>query len=215
MSEGLPIIIDNSIYRHRRPIAGPAPHFMEPVMPDPTQRLRNEHEVILRALDILATAATIQNGPTAGQVAALGQLCEFFGEYADRRHHLKEEDILFPALAESGLPLDNGPIAVMLHEHNEGRGLVENLRRLLPELPGNPSAWTRFSSDARAFITLLRGHIYKENNVLFYMAAQILSPDDAARVEADFAARDAEIRAQDPVRDFVAILDTCAKAFQR
>src|SRR5680860_1354935 len=52
---------------------------------------------------------------------------DFIREYADRSHHAKEEDLLFPAMGEAGFPPEGGPVAVMLDEHDEGRAYVTSM----------------------------------------------------------------------------------------
>ena len=47
-------------------------------------------------------------------------------EFADEYNHRKEEGALFPALEEAGLP-PQGPVAVMLYEHSEGRKLLKQI----------------------------------------------------------------------------------------
>lgn len=41
---------------------------------------------------------------------------------------------------------------------------------------------TKFATTAKEFIPLLRQHIFKENNILFHMAANVLSAADDAAV---------------------------------
>ena len=51
-------------------------------------------------------------------------ILEFLRVFVDKCHHGKEEDLLFPALIAGGVPKE-GPIAVMLHEHEMGRRYVK------------------------------------------------------------------------------------------
>ena len=47
--------------------------------------------------------------------------------YADGFHHAKEEKILFPALEVKGFSPHQGPVAVMLSEHIQGRNFVKGM----------------------------------------------------------------------------------------
>jgi hemerythrin-like domain-containing protein len=61
-----------------------------------TKDLIAEHNAVLVALQILEK---IEDGLAAGAAAApehLDQRIDFFGWFVDRRHHAKEEDVLFP-----------------------------------------------------------------------------------------------------------------------
>jgi hemerythrin-like domain-containing protein len=72
-------------------------------------------------------ARRIKSGATVTSETLSG-LLEFFQIFADRCHHGKEEDCLFPLLERKGLPREGGPIGVMLHEHGQGRELIQKMR---------------------------------------------------------------------------------------
>jgi hemerythrin-like domain-containing protein len=168
----------------------------------PIETLRAEHLLILRALDVLeATARQIAEGrqiPT-GQVA---KLIEVFRGFADHLHHVAEEELLFPALERAGMPRP-GPIAVMLHEHEQGRRRMSEIERTLPQL-GPP-----FAVAAAGFLDLLRRHITKENEVLFPMAERLLAqrPALAEEVARGFAERDKRLEATGIKRRFVSWIE--------
>ena len=99
----------------------------------------------------------------------LENIVEFFKVFADKCHHGKEEDILFPALEEYGIP--NGPIGVMLSEHIVGRHNVKGMSNAIVDYKeGKDPAPKEFVRYARNYIALLTEHIDKENNILFKMA---------------------------------------------
>src|SRR3970282_658833 len=82
----------------------------------PTGVLREEHEVILRALTVLERVGRdLAAGKSVAQETN-AWLASFFRPFADRCHHAKEEAHLFPAMAEHGIPKEGGPIGVMLQE---------------------------------------------------------------------------------------------------
>jgi len=65
-----------------------------------TQILRNEHDAILSMLDATEEAARQLGAGEAVEPRVLDGLLEFFRLFADRCHHGKEEDLLFPKLEE-------------------------------------------------------------------------------------------------------------------
>lgn len=135
----------------------------------PTATLRHEHEVILRALTILERlGADLETGEPADR-EALGWLIDFFRTFADRCHHGKEEQHLFPALERRGVPRDGGPLGVMLREHEEGRAFLR-------AMAGGDDR--QVAEAIRGYATLLRAHIDKENHVLFPMAEQVLVEEE-------------------------------------
>lgn len=137
----------------------------------PTEILRNEHTLILRALDLLAIAADRLELGAVVPDASWSKLLAWLGVFADQNHHDKEECGLFPAMIEAGVPPGpGGPIGVMLEEHRRGRELVQAMAA------GDPM---RRAESARCYVDLLRAHIEKENGVLFPLAEAVI--DDAAQ----------------------------------
>lgn len=87
--------------------------------------------------------------------------------------------MLFPVLEKRGVPREGGPIGVMLDEHEVGRRLAAQMKRAVEAYAaGDPAAGQQFLQPARRYIELLTQNIFKEENVLFPMAEQVL---DAAQ----------------------------------
>lgn len=146
-----------------------------------TAELRHEHDVILRALAVLERAAA--RLATGGPVdeTALAELVDLCRTFADKCHHGKEEDTLFPMLRAKGV---GTPLAVFLEEHEQGRAHLATLASAAP--PDVRAA------AARRYVGLLRDHIERENGVLFPMADDVLTPDE----HAELARRYAEVERQ-------------------
>lgn len=139
--------------------------------------LMNEHRVIEHGLAVLeAVTERIEQGETV-PAERVAELLDFFRVFADKCHHGKEEGVLFPELEARGIPKEGGPIGVMLFEHDEGRTLQQQMRQALSDLT-NEANRQQFTSAARNYIALLRQHIWKEDNVLFKMAEQVLTGRD-------------------------------------
>ena len=140
-----------------------------------TKQLKAEHEGIKLMLGVVGNICwKIEEGQKP-VVRDLEQIVEFLQVFADKCHHGKEEDILFPALIEAGMPKDSGPIAVMLAEHEQGRGFIRGLADAVRRYgAGEAAAGAAISKNARAYIALLALHIQKENEVLFPMADERL-----------------------------------------
>jgi hemerythrin-like domain-containing protein len=152
---------------------------------DVIETLMNEHRTIERVLDALAAFAEDAQRRGGTEKEELARFVRFFREYADAAHHAKEEDVLFQAMVAHGFPRDGGPVAVMLHEHDQGRALV----RALDVRAGQAAAWSDVERQeivevAHSFSALLHGHIHKEDAVLYPMAEQHLPPAALAEVGA-------------------------------
>ena len=153
----------------------------------PTEELKQEHEGILLMLKILDRVATkIESGEEA-DAAHLEKMVEFLRVFADRCHHGKEEDLLFPAMEKAGIPRERGPIGVMLMEHEEGRGHIRKMADALARnRKGEAAAMKDFARGARQYFDLLTQHIQKENQVLFPMGDRVLSQDVQAKLAEGF-----------------------------
>jgi hemerythrin-like domain-containing protein len=148
------------------------------------ERLKTEHDLIERGLGLLEEAVARLE---AGQPLPEGfppWAARFFQQFADQCHHAKEEDVFFPVLKQRGIPEQGGPIGMMLHEHGLGRDCVGRMRQASQAQPFDARS---FADAARQYIPLLRQHIFKENNVLFRMAEQVMSEADDADVAGRFS----------------------------
>ncbi|BBL70137.1 hemerythrin domain-containing protein [Methylogaea oryzae] len=152
--------------------------------------LEREHALIQQALDLLAGIAAGLEQDHAVERENIAALLAFFRDFADRRHHAKEEETLFPLLEQRGIARVGGPIGVMLHEHEQGRTMVRIMEGLLPELAVPGDGRQQFTRVANAYGNLLRNHIAKENDCLFPMAQTVLTNEDRQTLEAAFAQQD-------------------------
>jgi len=152
-----------------------------------TDDLRTEHRAIERMLAVLEAAAHRLEQGERVRPDVFRQGVDFVRNFADRCHHAKEEENLFPRMEARGVPRDGGPIGVMLFEHDEGRAFVGAIAGAIDayEADGRSAALT-IAENARGYVDLLRGHIMKEDNVLFPMADRVLSPADQTELERRF-----------------------------
>jgi len=142
-----------------------------------TQQLKDEHEGILLMLRILDKIAAKIEAEGNVDPHHLERIVEFLQVFADRCHHGKEEDLLFPEMEKAGIPREKGPIGVMLMEHDQGRAYVRGMAEASSRYKkGDSAASAEYAKSARNYIALLTQHINKENNVLFPMEEKVLSP---------------------------------------
>ena len=140
------------------------------------QELRMEHDAVRLTLKVLdRICQKIELSGKLDDPQDVDHLLEFFTVFVDKCHHGKEEELLFPALVAVGVS-ENGPIVVMLHEHEMGRNHVKAMSTAFAGyMTGSISSSKDVLKNAHGYISLLRDHIEKENNVLFVMADSLLS----------------------------------------
>jgi hemerythrin-like domain-containing protein len=140
-----------------------------------TEILSSEHRVIERVIQALETAANrLQTGQTV-RVEFFLDAADFIKGFADGCHHKKEEGVLFQAMLDHGLPLQNSPVAVMLNEHEQGRAYTRGIRQAAERIQaGDASASSALFENALGYARLLRQHITKEDHVLFPMADKVI-----------------------------------------
>lgn len=162
-------------------------------MERPTDRLMAEHDAIERCLEILEVALSrLESGKDAPK-KAIPQMADFFRTFVDRCHHAKEEEFLFPLFERKGIPVKGGPIGQMLLEHEEGRGLLKAFGAAAERLGAKDSkAAPELIRAGRAFASLLKEHISKENYILYPMGARLLSKEDEAWLFEAFERLEAE-----------------------
>jgi hemerythrin-like domain-containing protein len=140
-----------------------------------TNVLSEEHRVIERVLNTLeAGAGKLESGQAVRPEFFLFAT-DFIKGFADGCHHMKEEGVLFKRMESNGIPVQGGPLGVMLAEHEQGRQYTRALRAAALELQaGDAEASKKIVQNARGYVTLLRQHIYKEDNILFPIADRVI-----------------------------------------
>ncbi len=167
-----------------------------------THVLMQEHRTIEQVLDALEAFAADVTRTRRTEQDELSRFVRFLREYADARHHAKEEDVLFRAMVENGFPSDGGPIPVMLGEHEQGRELVHILAAHAEQAPPwSEEDLASLGEAARGLAGLLRVHIQKEDRILYPMADRHLPEPALDEVNATCRALDARHGApgQDPL----------------
>jgi hemerythrin-like domain-containing protein len=147
----------------------------------------DEHRLIERVFGAMHMAATRISQGEYIRPAFFTNAALFIKNYADGCHHKKEEGILFVVMSPSATPSQAGPVGVMLAEHETGRQFTQEMRAAAEMWEkGDNFAQGAVVQNALGYVALLRQHIYKEDNILFPMADQLLSLVMQKKVAADF-----------------------------
>jgi DUF438 domain-containing protein len=139
-----------------------------------------EHELIERAMAVLKT--NLEELP-AGDQLQIGRALDFLMEFGDKIHNRKEEEFLFPLMQERGIPSQGGPLGVMLMEHQAERQLLQQMAASLAGLgKAAPEVVSKFRREGLEYLKIRAEHIWKENDILYPMARQVMRAGDAEKL---------------------------------
>ncbi len=137
-------------------------------MTTPTQDLYNEHGGIFMMLKIMEEVAHRLDKGQKVEKKDLKRIVTFLKNFADKCHHTKEEDILFPLLFKDRK--NRSIINELLGEHKTGRDYIKGISESVKNYkPGNSDA-VHIALNARGYAELLKNHIKKESAILFPVA---------------------------------------------
>lgn len=136
--------------------------------------MMQEHDKILGFLDeleVLNQTIQKQESPASVDFKRLEHIASHL--VGAEPHHQREEQVLFPELEKRGL---FGPPSVMRMEHEDLRQRKEALKELA--VNGEQMNFKEFKKKldavAKFLILTLRDHIFKENNILYPAALQVI-----------------------------------------
>lgn len=152
--------------------------------------LMTDHETTERVFAAAEKALAEPGGPTPGFVS---NLRAFLVEYVDGCHNVKEERTVFPLLERAGMPIHGGPVGVMLSEHARAKELVQALDAAARAYcAGDRAALGALASAFHSYASLCKDHFWKENDILYPMAAQVLDGSAQAGIPGAIAEVEAE-----------------------
>jgi uncharacterized protein len=155
--------------------------------------LSEDHTTIEKVFAAVEKKLAEPSGPNPAFIA---DAVEFLVGYVEGCHNKKEETHLFPLCEERGIPTDGGPLAVMLAEHEQQKKLITGIEESGKAFAGGDgSALASFTKTFREYATLCKDHYWKENDILYPMAARVMSADDEQAVAEGIAAVEASLGA--------------------
>ncbi len=172
--------------------------------------LVDEHRVLEDGLDALESVIKQTEAGKAPPALKIQQLLDFYADFADERHHRKEEAVLIPNLEQSCggryLCPHSDTLDRMQREHRSGHRLIGAMRDALPKLSKDPKAREAFLEAARTYVTMQREHIKLEEEDLFPEAEAILVGHDTELMAA-YDRRAADAGESRSLREFQEIVD--------
>lgn len=160
----------------------------------PVEMLEAEHRVIQKMVAGMSVLAQQIEGGEPVDVSLLESIVVFLRTFADRCHHGKEENFLFPALIRRGVPTHGCPIGGLTMEHQKGRLMVGELADAIRGyVAGEPPARENLVKGLRALVAFYPNHIWKEDYLLFPLAGKVLTPADQQELTDKFETVEREL----------------------
>jgi uncharacterized protein len=154
----------------------------------PINILIEEHRVMLEKAERLETLVKmLEEACDSVYVGdALTELQTLVKDFQDsEKHYLREENVLFPTMEKHGV---TEPPAIMWMEHNRIREIKKKLYDLVEKWNTMPYSdfKTRLSQDAGPLCSVLPDHFFKENNILFPTALQLVTEKEWEDIRKEF-----------------------------
>lgn len=164
---------------------------------DVTKVLMEEHQLILRMIALVEANAQRAQREDFDDWIFFAEAIDFIRTFADSYHHAKEEQVLFTALVDNGMPEKRSPIEAMHIEHEQGRAHVRAMDAALEQIQaGKAEQIPTLVNHARGYAELLRQHIAKEDTILYPLAERVLpegARPDIVRGYAQAEAKSAQV----------------------
>ena len=134
-----------------------------------TASLRRDHDLIEKVIKAMESTIQLLNDGKQIPESILLPVIDFSKNFTDVCHHSKEENSLFPALEQAGMPRNMGPIAMMLMDHERSREIGKEMENSAKDYISSGNS-AKLISDMQQYVEHITEHLWKENNRLFMMA---------------------------------------------
>ena len=140
---------------------------------NPIEYLIAEHDVISHVENLVPHLEGYRNINKEAYEEAMQSLITFFREYADKFHHYKEEQVLFPKL-NAHHNFSQQELITELEDHHElFREYLSSIETFLQE-----KNYEQVQAILKKYINELLDHIAAENDELFVMAESLFNDDE-------------------------------------
>ena len=150
--------------------------------------LRVEHRLIERMIALMRGALARIESTRKADLDFIDRAVDFLRTYADRTHHGKEEDVLFKALSQRRLKVEDGRLMKeLLDEHGTSRATTKALvEATIRYRQGDTSALKEMADRLRKLVDLYPEHIRKEDKVFFPAARTYFTEKEDQAMLAEF-----------------------------
>lgn len=150
--------------------------------------LFDEHTIIINAIDTAKQLSSLVGRDDEHYEKIVRDLIRFFRNYADKYHHYKEEEILFPEMIRRNEMLNEGVVKEMFENHEDFRLMVKKVEHYL-DAKDYPNAQKQLEEYGEALLN----HIAVENEEVFAIAETLFDPDELEKIYFRFKDSDREM----------------------
>lgn len=147
----------------------------------PVVKLLAEHGTMRRVLDRMVAEVARMQCCFEVRLDFWMRVLEWLELSADRDHHEREEQVLFPLLVRAGLSRQHGLLPGIEKEHEAARAIRG---RMVQAVASNDVR--ELADSARAYADALVRHVDLEERVLFPLAMELLDEGAVVRLEEEF-----------------------------
>ena len=173
----------------------------------PIEILIEEHKAVKTVTQALGVMCDMLDAGVRVDPSHLEKAVAFIRGAADKMHHLKEEEILFPVMERAGVSRKEMLADVIITEHDLGRGYVRGMRDA-PVLyaMGDSAAGRVISENGRSYVRLIGDHMGKEEEVIFPLAEARLPEEGIWELAREFRRIDSVVVGEDRREELMSIM---------
>jgi len=152
--------------------------------------IEDEHRAITAVVEGLRhLVAEVGAGRMAADHRLFGAMFHYIETFPEKLHHPKEDDYLFARL-RARRP-DAAPVLdALAREHVVGRERFAELKMLWERYRADPAAFASFADGVERYAHFHWRHMRKEEDEVLPLAAQALTAEDWAAIDAAFASNE-------------------------
>ena len=152
----------------------------------PTENLSKEHSDILELLGIMSRISKNIISNKVFYTGDIEEIIDFLKHFIEKSHHKKEE-VFYPILSGVDHLKDKEELSVMLYEHVLERNYLKDINSCVINCKiGNSFSQELLAESMMKYVVLLKGHINKEEKIIFPMADKVLNEAQQNEVYAQF-----------------------------
>jgi hemerythrin-like domain-containing protein len=159
-----------------------------------SDQLKQDHDDMRTMVAVLVEMANRFEEDERVAADDLEQLVEYMDTFVNRCHHAKEEQILFPALEESGMAREGGPLEIMTAEHQLESNFLTGMNDAVGRYAnGDQNSGQAIAQYARDYAALLSRDMEQEDQLIYPLAEQQLSKSRQDEMTSQFEKIEREV----------------------